>query len=367
MRKRRMPDEKLAKIVSGVDFGTIPDIWMPMFEECFHRVLTYEYYLTKIPGNLSLPKYRKIVIRIVYRLFGQVHPSKFDFSKNIQHPDPIIREFMDYLIETEIQRKRDIIHKNPLTQSTIKSLLKGLKSELEIWLDPLKPKHLWIEVNCNRQSRNKMNIDELNAKFDEIYAKNSDIQKLFSELEDHNEILFFLYDTEIQRPNAALNTMIDTYESLIFKIRESHKEIKDSLADFGDEKELSQGVSNNENLTDKVKDLILWKIKRLFMVYDEQPILPYVTGDFLNTDLIGNAPPVALPPEEPADPEDIEEEEDKVDAAEPMVAIESEVPIEEKTEVTEQEEEEFDRFEDPISVDPAGDIFPEPELTEDKN
>lgn len=163
-----------------------------------------------------------------------------------------------------------------------------------------------------------MNIDELNAKYDEIYAKNAEIQKLFSELEDYSDILFFLYDTDIKRPNTALNTMIDTYESLIFKIRESHKEIKDSLAEFGDEKELAEGVTHNDSLTEKVKELILWKLRRLFMVYDEEPILPYVEGDFINTELIGSAPSSETPqspeaPEEPsqAEAEEEEEEEDR--------------------------------------------------------
>ncbi len=127
-----MPDEKLAEIVSGVDFSTIPDHWFPRLEECFHRVLKYEYYLNKVPGNLSLPKYRRIIIRIVYRLLGQVHPSKFQFSRSIQHPDPVIREFMDYLVEAEIRRKRAVINRQPLSQPLIRSLLKGLKDELEI-------------------------------------------------------------------------------------------------------------------------------------------------------------------------------------------------------------------------------------------
>lgn len=127
-----MPDEKLAQIVSRVNFTTIPDLWLPKLEECFHRVLKYEYYLNNIPGNLSLPKYRRIVIRIVYRLLGQVHPSKLQFSKSIQHPDPVIKEFMDYLVEAEIRRKREAINKQPLSQPLIRSLLKGLKNELEI-------------------------------------------------------------------------------------------------------------------------------------------------------------------------------------------------------------------------------------------
>ena len=240
-----------------------------------------------------------------------------------------------------------------------------------------------------------MNIDELNAKFDEIYAKNKDIQKLFAELEDHNEILFHLYDTAIKRPNATLNTLIDNYETLIFKIRESHKDIKDSLDAFGDEKELAQGVNNNENLTDKVKDLILWKLRRLFMVYDEEPILPYVNGEFLNTDLIGNVPPGSPPPvaadedlpnpevEESEQVEEVEEEMEPVaeevtseleqapeESGEPLVSIDADVPIEDPVDNAEdvnsiEEDEDYDRFADPENIDPAGGIFPE--TVEDKN
>lgn len=148
-----------------------------------------------------------------------------------------------------------------------------------------------------------MNVDELNAKYDEIYNKNLEIQQLLTEVQDYNDILFFLYDTEIKRPNLALNTMIDNYEGLIFKLRESHKEIKASLEEFGDEQELAEGISNNDDLTEKVKELVLWKLRRLFMVYNDEPILPYVEGDFLTMELVG--PPTAVPtPEISADESD---------------------------------------------------------------
>jgi hypothetical protein len=140
-----------------------------------------------------------------------------------------------------------------------------------------------------------MNIDELNTKYDEIFSKNAEIQQLLTELDGHNDILYFLYDTDIKRPNPVLNSLIDNYEALIFKIREAHADIKASLAEFGDEKELADGVNANEDLTEKVKELILWKLRRLYMVYDETPILAYVEGDFLNTELIGNAPPISVP------------------------------------------------------------------------
>ncbi len=131
-----------------------------------------------------------------------------------------------------------------------------------------------------------MNVDELNAKYDEIYNKNIEIHKLLSEVEDHNDILIFLYNTDIRRPNTLLNTMIDDYESLIFKLREANKEIKASLKEFGDEEDLVKGILDNGDITVKAKELILWKLRRLFMVYDEEPLLPYTEGDFVNLELI---------------------------------------------------------------------------------
>ncbi len=132
MRKRRMPEEKLAKLVSSVDFQTIPSQWMPQLEKCFHQVLRHEYYLKSIPDNLALPRYRKVIIRIVYRLFSQVHPSKLEFSKSFMHPDPLIGQFMEYLIQEEIKRKQNLHENNPVTQYKIRSLLLRLKNELEI-------------------------------------------------------------------------------------------------------------------------------------------------------------------------------------------------------------------------------------------
>ena len=131
-----------------------------------------------------------------------------------------------------------------------------------------------------------MNVDELNAKYDEVYKKNAEIQKLLSEVEDYNEILFYLYDTEIRRPNLILNTMIGTYESLILKLREAHKEMITSLNEFGEEKELTDSISNNDELPEKAKELALWKLRRLFMVYDEEALLPYLEGDLANLELI---------------------------------------------------------------------------------
>ncbi len=127
-----MPEEKLAKLVSSVDFQTVPELWLPQLERCFHRVLKHEYYLKSVPDNLALPRYRKIVTRIIYRLFCQVHPSQLEFSKDLMFPDPLIGQFMEYLIQAEINRKRKILQQNPVTRQKIRSTLLKLKSELEI-------------------------------------------------------------------------------------------------------------------------------------------------------------------------------------------------------------------------------------------
>lgn len=127
-----MPDEKIAELVSEVNFGTLETRWMRQMETCFHQVLTYEYYLKKVPDNLALPKFRKLMIRIVYRLFCQVHPSRFEFSKSIQHPDPILLRFVHFLIESEFRRKQTIIEKNPPTSKGIRRSLQILKREMEI-------------------------------------------------------------------------------------------------------------------------------------------------------------------------------------------------------------------------------------------
>jgi hypothetical protein len=131
-----------------------------------------------------------------------------------------------------------------------------------------------------------MLIEDLDAMYEETFKKNDTIQTLLVEVRDHNEILTFLYDTEIQRPNLTLNSMIDTYESLLLKLRELHTNIMNSLAEFGEEDVLSTAISENESLTEKTRTLMLWKLRRIFMVYDKEPVLPYVEGSLHNLELI---------------------------------------------------------------------------------
>jgi len=131
-----------------------------------------------------------------------------------------------------------------------------------------------------------MLVEDLDVIYEDIFKKNSEIQTLLGEVKDYNEILVFLYETSIQRPNATLNSMIDTYESLILKLRELHIDITNALEEFGVEEELAALISGNEDLSEKVKELMLWKLRRIFMVYDKEPILPYTEQKLYNLELI---------------------------------------------------------------------------------
>ncbi len=132
MRKRRMPDEKIAEIVKSVDFSKEIYTWMTQLESCFHRILKYEYYLNSIPDNMALPKYRKIIIRIIYRMLNQVPKNNLKFSNNIYNPDPIIKKILEYFIEAEFERKRQMIERSPITNKGIRLVLDQLAREFEI-------------------------------------------------------------------------------------------------------------------------------------------------------------------------------------------------------------------------------------------
>ena len=153
-----------------------------------------------------------------------------------------------------------------------------------------------------------MLVEDLDAMYEETYKKNDEIQTLLVEVRDHNEILGFLYETEIQKPNLTLNSMIDNYESLILKLRELHADIMNSLAEFGDEKSLADTISENTSLTEKTKGLMLWKLRRIFMVHDKEPVLPFTEGALHNLELIPETDS-AVPVPPPAEPEDEEQEE----------------------------------------------------------
>ena len=133
-----------------------------------------------------------------------------------------------------------------------------------------------------------MIVEDLDAMYEETYKKNDEIQTLLVEVKDYNEILNFLYETDIQRPNLTLNSMIDTYESAILKLRELHKNITNSLEEFGQEQALARAISDNDALAEKVKELMLWKLRRIYMIYDREPILPYIEGKIVNVTLIND-------------------------------------------------------------------------------
>jgi hypothetical protein len=127
--------------------------------------------------------------------------------------------------------------------------------------------------------------EDLDGMYEETYQKNDEIQALLVEVKDYDEILAFLYDTGIQRPNLTLNSIIDTYESLILKIRELHQDIINSLDEFGQESDLADVIIQNDQLTEKVKELMLWKLRRIFMVYDKEPVMPYIEGPLVGIQL----------------------------------------------------------------------------------
>ncbi len=127
-----MPDERIAEIVWHIDFKRNIYTWMAQLEHCFHTILKYEYYLTKIPNNLALPKYRKVIIRIIYRMLNQVPAGRVSFSNSINKPDLLIKQILEYLIEAEIARKNAILERNPVTMSQIRTTLTKLKYDFEI-------------------------------------------------------------------------------------------------------------------------------------------------------------------------------------------------------------------------------------------
>lgn len=148
-----------------------------------------------------------------------------------------------------------------------------------------------------------MNIEDIDAMYEATFKKNQEIQDLLVEVKDFNDILVFLYETDIRRPNLTLNSMIDDYESLILKLREAHQEIISSLEEFGREEEIARDISESSALSVKTKELVLWKLRRLYMVYDEEPILPYTEGELLSVE-IGADEEVVVPAEDDSADED---------------------------------------------------------------
>jgi len=132
IQKRRMPEEKIAGYVKIIDFDRDPVIWMPQFEAVLHKILCWEFYLERVPENLSLPKYRAIIVKIVYRMLGQVPGQVLPFCKDIEQPDPLIKEILEYLRRAELRRKEELFQRYPITIQSIRTILVKLKEDLEI-------------------------------------------------------------------------------------------------------------------------------------------------------------------------------------------------------------------------------------------
>ena len=52
-----MPEEKLDELAKNIDLGAKSSVWKAQFEKVLFDVLKYEYYLNKVPDNLTTPKY----------------------------------------------------------------------------------------------------------------------------------------------------------------------------------------------------------------------------------------------------------------------------------------------------------------------
>lgn len=132
IQKRRMPGEKIASYVKIIEFGETPDIWLPQFEAVLQKILRYEFYLDRVPDNLALPKYRAIVVKIIFRMLIQAFPRKAAFSRNIQQPDPRIQQILEYIKQAELERKKALYSRYPVTTENVKAILKKLREEREI-------------------------------------------------------------------------------------------------------------------------------------------------------------------------------------------------------------------------------------------
>ncbi len=127
-----MADEKIAGLMKSIDFEKKASYWMVQFEKRLHVILKYEYYLDRIPENLALPKYRYVIIRLVFRMLNQVPKDQLSFSRDLEKPDLLLKEILDYLGMAEIRRKKEILNRNPVTSKSIKSTLLRLRRDFEI-------------------------------------------------------------------------------------------------------------------------------------------------------------------------------------------------------------------------------------------
>lgn len=132
IQKRRMSGERIAGFVDIIEFDREPGIWLPQFEAVLHKIMRYEFYLDKIPDNLALPKYRSIVVKIIYRMLQQTPAGLETFSRDIRQPDPRIKLVLDYIRDAELRRKEALYRQYPVTTENIKAILRKLQEEREI-------------------------------------------------------------------------------------------------------------------------------------------------------------------------------------------------------------------------------------------
>ena len=132
VRKRRMPEEKLDELANKVDFGARNLIWKAQFEAVLFEVLKYEYYLNSVPDNLTIPKYRTVLIRLIFRILAQRSKQKPYSMAGIERFAPRIRQMMEYLVESDFKRRQNLLKRFPITEESIRNTLNTLKKEKEI-------------------------------------------------------------------------------------------------------------------------------------------------------------------------------------------------------------------------------------------
>lgn len=128
-----MPEERIAAFVQIIEFNKTPVYWLPQFEAVLHKILRYEFYLDKVPDNLSLPRHRAVVVKTIFRMLNQASKKDFSISRrDIQQPDPKIKQVLEYIKEAELKRKEALYQRYPVTTKNIRAILAMLKNKLEI-------------------------------------------------------------------------------------------------------------------------------------------------------------------------------------------------------------------------------------------
>ena len=127
-----MPEEKLDELAKNIDLGAKSSVWKAQFEKVLFDVLKYEYYLNKVPDNLTTPKYRTVLIRLIFRILVQRLGRKPQSKEGIERLVPRIQQLMEYLIESDFKRRQNLLNRHPITLENIEKTLNILKKEKEI-------------------------------------------------------------------------------------------------------------------------------------------------------------------------------------------------------------------------------------------